>query len=264
MPPSKAQAEIEIAPARPPAADARPRLPRSLCAAMALQFAAGGAVVPFVTLLLRDRGLDFSHISQIFSASSAALLVFPFLWGMLADRYVPLNRLFTLLNLLACVALTAFAFETTFPGLLVTFTLFVACMSPMFSLINALSFHHLPNPRDQFGLLRAWGSVGWIVPFLPISLWMAFSKRTTLDFALYLSMGFCMAMAVLSLWLPHTPPGARRKVERTPSPGAYLPALKRLFRDPNYLIVLVSMFLIAGSYSLLMYYSPPFLEDAGV
>ena len=67
----------------------RDRLPRILCAAMALQFAAGGAVIPFITLLLRDRGLDFAHVSQIFLASSASLLVFPFLWGMLADRWVP-------------------------------------------------------------------------------------------------------------------------------------------------------------------------------
>jgi len=235
-----------------------------LCAAMAVQFDAGGAIIPFITLLLRDRGLEFSRISQIFSASSATLLVFPFLWAMLADRYVPLNRLFTGLNLVACGALAAFAAQTAFDGLLVSFTVFVACMSPMFSLINALSFHHLPNPREQFGLLRAWGSAGWIVPFFPISLLMAATKETKLDFAIYLSMSLCLAMAVLSLWLPHTPPGARRRKSGRRLPGTYFPALRRLLRDPNYLVVLVSMFLVAGSYSLLMYYSPPFLEDAGV
>ena len=136
------QTEIEdlAAPVEP--RQHRARLPRSLCAAMAVQFAAGGAVIPFVTLVLRDRGLEFSQISQIFLASSTTLLVFPFIWGMLADRYVPLNRLFAGLNLLACGALVAFALQSHFAGLLITFTLFTACLNPMFSLINALSFHH--------------------------------------------------------------------------------------------------------------------------
>src|SRR3954449_10491385 len=100
---TKTKPALERAPAL---LEGRAPLPRTLCAAMALQFAAGGAVVPFVTLVLRDRGLGFTQISQVFSASSAALLVFPFLWGMLADRYLALNRLFTILNLLACAALT--------------------------------------------------------------------------------------------------------------------------------------------------------------
>src|SRR5205085_3357385 len=106
--------------------------------------------------------------------------------------------------------------------------------------------------------------IGWIVPFLPISLWIHYNQQSQLEFAVFLSAGLCLAMAVLSLWLPHTPPGARHKLLGSPPHAAYLPAVKRLLRDRNYLAVLVSMFLVAGSYSLLMYYSPPFLEDAGV
>ena len=106
--------------------------------------------------------------------------------------------------------------------------------------------------------------MGWIVPFLPISLWIAHEKQAKLDFALYLSLGLCLAMALLSLWLPHTPPGARRQPTANPTHGPYLAAVKRLVRDPNYLVVLLSMFLVSGGYSLLTYYSPPFLEDAGV
>src|SRR5712691_10494120 len=114
---SKTMAEATLGlPPLPQGAQPTPPLPRVLCAAMAVQFAAGGAVIPFVTLLLRDRGLDFAHVSQIFLASSASLLVFPFLWGMLADRWVPLNRLFTALNLLAALALVRLAGQTSFAG----------------------------------------------------------------------------------------------------------------------------------------------------
>src|SRR5438270_9531058 len=103
----KAENEVPVAAAQ--LSQAGQRLSPVLCAAMLVQFAAGGAVIPFVTLVLRDRGLDLSRISQVFLASSATLLVFPFLWGMLADRYVPLNRLFTILNVCAGAVLIGFA-----------------------------------------------------------------------------------------------------------------------------------------------------------
>ena len=73
--------------------------PRILNLAMLAQFTVGGATLPFVTMLFRERGLDYSSISHIFTVSSSTLLVFPFLWGMISDRYFPINRVFTILNI---------------------------------------------------------------------------------------------------------------------------------------------------------------------
>ena len=237
------------------------RIPRSLCAAMLLQFAVGGSVIPFVTLLLRDRGLGMGQIGTIFSCAAAMLMVAPFFWGMLADRYMPLDRLFVILNLMGATALAAFAFQTKLLGLTVAFTIFIACFTPTLSLINALSFHHLPDPPNQFGIVRSWGSVGWILPFLPIALWLALSGHKDLTFVLWAGAGFCVAMAVLGLFLPHTPPGA---IGTDPRRMAYGPAVKLLLHDRNFLVLLAAMFLVSGSYSVLTYYSPPFLEDLGV
>ena len=237
------------------------RIPRSLCAAMLLQFAVGGAVMPFVTLLLRDRGLGMGQIGTVFSCAAATLMLAPFVWGMLADRYLPLDRLFVILNLIAGVALSAFALQTTPTGLTIAFTLFIACFTPTLSLINALSFHHLPDPPNQFATVRSWGSAGWIMPFLPFSLWLAFSGRSDLTFVIWAGAGFCVAMAILGMFLPHTPPGA---IGTDPRRMAYRPAVKLLLHDRNFVVLLAAMFLVSGSFSILSYYSPPFLEDLGV
>jgi MFS family permease len=234
---------------------------------MILQFAIGGAVMPFVSIRLRDAGLNFEQIGTIFFASSSTLLVFPFLWGMLADRYLPLNRLFTVLNALSLVTLAIFALQQNYWGLLFSFTALYAAYNPTLSLINPLSFHHLSDPASQFGRLRAWGSIGWIVPSLPTYLWLAHVHTTTgqvprLTFVLYLGLAFAVAMLVLSFWLPHTPAGARR--QGTHARPAYWPALKALLTDSNYVTLLAAFFLIAASYSLYFYYSPPFLEDLGM
>ncbi|HKQ36990.1 MAG TPA: MFS transporter [Verrucomicrobiae bacterium] len=228
---------------------------------MLLQFAVGGAVVPFVTLLLRDRALGLGQIGTIFACASAALLVAPFFWGMLADRYLALDRLFVVLNLIATGALLFFALQTTVTGLTIAYTLFIACFTPTLSLINALSFHHLHDPPNQFAIVRSWGSVGWILPFLPFSLWLAWSGRSDLTFVIWVGAGCCVAMAVLGFFLPYTPPGA---IGTDPRRMAYVPAVKLLFHDRNFLVLLAAMFLVSGSFSVLTYYSPPYLEDLGV
>ncbi len=198
---------------------------------MALQFAVGGALLPFISMILRDRGLDFRQISVVFLAASSTLLVFPFLWGMLADRYLPLNRLFALLNVGACVALTALLVQRSYVGPLLSFMLFFACFTPTLTLVNALSFHFLHDPRTQFGMVRAWGSLGWIIPSLPIYLWFALAEKAGFDFVVLLAMGFALAMAALALFLPHAPPGAGRRTGN--GQLAYWPAMKRLiWPDP--------------------------------
>src|SRR5262249_45823503 len=144
-----------------------------------------------------------------YTASSATLLVSPFLWGMLADRFMPLNRLFIWVNILAFGSLLGLHLTQNLTGLLVGYTCYFACFNPAIYLLNALSFHHLPSPREQFWGLRAWGSLGWIIPFLPISLWLTRGKQGSLDVVLFIGMSCCLVMAIVSWWLPHTPPGAR-------------------------------------------------------
>lgn len=238
---------------------------RSLALAMTLQFAVGGAVVPFFSILLRDRGLDFRQISQIYVTASAALMVFPFLWGMLADRYLPLNRVFTLVNSLAFLALLFLSGQEAFPGLLLCVTGFIVCFHPTLMLINPICFRHLRRPREQFGRLRAWGSLGWILPSLPIFLWLALQSSKNLQVALNLGMSLAAGMVVMSFWLPHTPPGAARSSVGTATPPlGYWPAMKRLLRHGSYVTILVSYFLMSGSFSILNYYSPPHLEQLGL
>ena len=67
--------------------------------------------------------------------------------------------------------------------------------------------------------------------------------------------------SVLGFFLPHTPPGA---AGTDPRRMAYAPAVKLLVHDANFLVLLAGMFLVSGSFSVLTYYSPAFLEDVGV
>ena len=233
---------------------------------MLCQFAVGGAVIPFAGLLLRERGLSYAEASQVFALSSSMLLVFPFLWGIVADRLVPIDRLFTVLNVLAVGAMIVLYQQWSYTGLLIGFLLFYSCYHPTFTLINALCFHHLESPEQQFGKVRAWGSIGWIVPSLPIYFWLVWRPEAELGFVLFIGIAAAMAMTLVTFVLPRTSvEGRPEKASGQPKEGThYWRDIKVLMRNGNYVSILISFFLISGSFSLLTYYSPPYLASLGM
>ena len=236
----------------------------SLTLTMLLQFAVAGAVLPFVTLFFLDQGLDITQISRIFSGASGMLLIFPFLWGMLADRYIPLNRLFSVLNLLLIVLLLVFAQQTTFTGLMVGYIAFYVCMNPSLVLLNPLSFHHLEDARRDFGGLRSWGSIGWMVPSGIVFFWLAADPKMDLSITIYLAAAIAVLMLVVSFFLPHTPIGVMHENEPASVDLSYGAAVRKLMGNPAYLILLVVYFLIASSFAIQAIYSPALFEQVGL
>jgi MFS family permease len=238
------------------------RVPLTL--AMLLQFAIGGAILPFLTLFLQDKGLDITQISTIFFGASAMLLVFPFFWGMMADRFIPLNRLFTILNLLLIISLGVFARQQTWLALALAYMAFYACFNPSLVLLNPLSFFHLADPRQDFGSLRAWGSIGWILPSGIVFFWLTTNPVLDLTITIYLGMAIAGLMFLVSFWLPHTPLGVTHTLE-TETPGlTYLQAIRKLGSNPTYLILLAVYFLVASSFAIQAIYSPALLEAEGL
>ena len=237
-------------------------IPFSLFLVMTLQFAVGGAVLPFMSMWLEEKGLSFSEISLIFSVASTTFLVFPFLWGMIADRYLPIEWMFFFLNGMAGVSMWWMQSQTEYGGLMLSFVFFYSFYHPTFTLINALSFQYLTQPKEQFGAVRAWGSVGWILPSLLVFAWLLYHPNASLQFVLKVGMVSCLLTACSTLLLPRrvnpSPP------DRSQASTAYWMALKTLFRQTDYLVLLAAFFLVSASFSFVVYYGPPYLRTSGI
>jgi MFS family permease len=63
----------------------------------------------------------------------------------------------------------------SFNGLLLFSLLYSLIYSPTLSLTNSLAFHHLPDRDADFGKVRVWGTVGWIVVGIAIGQWLLHS-----------------------------------------------------------------------------------------
>jgi MFS family permease len=140
---------------------------------MFLQYAVPGALVPLFSLRLQELGFTPLEIGWACATQALAALVSPLVAGQVADRWFPAER---------CLAACAFASATTLwvlaeltsPSTVFgTSLVFWLLMGPVLTLGISVSFAHLERPERDFGPVRMWGTVGWMVPGWLLGYWFS-------------------------------------------------------------------------------------------
>lgn len=226
---------------------------------MFLQFFVWGAW--FVTLGNYMMSAELGNsIGTAYSLGPIAAILSPFLLGMVVDRFFPAEKTLGVLHLLGGIAIfcAPFAAETSaslFILLLFVHTLFYM---PTLGLSNALAFHHVRNPEREFPAIRVFGTIGWIVAGVWVSMILkADHSATPLRVA-------GIASVVLGLYcfsLPHTPPqGKGQQISVRDILG--LDAL-RLLRERSMFVFFLCSFLTCIPLAAYYAFAPVFVNDAG-
>src|SRR5215510_15238062 len=137
---------------------------------MFLQFFIWGAW--FVTMGSYLTGsLKFSDTDSAlaYSTQSWGAIVAPFIIGLIADKYVNAERLLGVIHLIGAVLMYMLASATEFGRFYPYLLLYMILYMPTLALVNAISFRQVDDPARRFGLIRFWGTLGWIVAGLLIS-----------------------------------------------------------------------------------------------
>jgi nucleoside transporter len=233
---------------------------------MFLQFFIWGAW--FVTLgtYLGTIGFSGSQVGYSYLMNNIAAIISPFFIGIVADRFFSSQKVMGVLHIAGAIVLY-YASGITVAGPLITFLLvYNICYMPTLALVNTIAFNQLENPEKQFPGIRVWGTVGWIVAGLTISLVLSrlFSGVEVEQSNIPIKMA-AIASAFLGLYsftLPHTPP---KNVGRDVSIGDIL-GLKaiKLMKNSSFLVFVIASLLI--SIPLAFYYSftNMFLNDIGM
>lgn len=125
-------------------------------------FGALGSLLPFMSLIFSEQGLSPAKIGLLMMLLPASNLVIPPVWGMLADsRSAHIPAL--VLALVGTAAFTVCLIPSWSFGalalLMVGFSIFRA---PVTALLDAITHAHLTGRLEEFGLIRLWGSVGFL------------------------------------------------------------------------------------------------------
>jgi nucleoside transporter len=226
----------------------------------------------------------------VFSAFNIGALVALFFSTQFADRNYAAEKFLAFSHLIGGLAILGLFFIHPEPGTKVNFWTFFGLMLlhsvfyvPTISITNSIAFAAMKDPEKEFGPIRLWGTIGWIVaswPFIFILVdWSKVPAYGTVDFTEWLgaSLGSSLSgealakgqsyvflvagvasllLAAFSLTLPHTPP--------KPASGqdslAWLKAL-RFLSKPFLLVLFIVTFIDAAVHQSFFVWTPDFLAN---
>jgi nucleoside transporter len=265
-----------------------PAIRAKLCVMMFLEILIWGAWLPLLSVYLGKDYLNFSElqISLVFNAFAISAITGMFFGGQLADRYFAQEKFLAFSHLIGGLAMLGLAYQRSFWPFFGLMLLHCFFYVPTMSVTNAIAFANIKDAQKDFGLIRVWGTIGWIAAawpliFIPIDWakissmeqaggflnWMGTALGTlktgpameTAMAATFIVAGVVsLLLAAFSLTLPHTPP--------VKGQGSWLAPLEafKLLAVPSILVLFVVTFLDSLVHYFHFFWTGPFLKDLGL
>ncbi len=234
-----------------------------LSAMMFLEYAIWGSWYSVLSAYLQNT-LHFSgtQVGFIYSLLPIATMVAPLIGGQLADRYFPTQKVIAGLQLVGGAILLFGAAVSSYGALVWLMLVYCLVYAPTLALTNSIAFINLPDSEKDFGKIRVWGTIGWIVAGWALAGWRFLANPVPgIAFKgdmLFLAGIFSVIMGLMSFRLPHTPP----RKEGT-KPWAFLEAFKML-KDRDFLIFTVIAFVVATELYFYYILTAPFLTSPAI
>jgi MFS transporter, PPP family, 3-phenylpropionic acid transporter len=180
-------------------------------------FGSTGVASVYFAIWLSNRGITADEIGVINAAPVLCMMLINLFIGRLADRASDWKHAIVILALIAGAVPIGLFFVSGFWGILLIWTL---CVVPAFSIVpvvdTATLRMALRNGTD-FGFIRAWGTVGYMVTTLvsgPLIAWLGDGAFLPLFLA------FSAGRALFSLQLPRFRAAPGEEVKAPPAPAA--------------------------------------------
>lgn len=236
---------------------------KRLCALYAMIACALGMWSVNLPAVLREHGFG-SLVPYVFACSSTAALLSPLAVGALADQRMAPERVLRLLGVgtTLFLALLFYAIQERWPAgwVLLIAQVHALWSVPTFGLTTSLVMSRLVRPKEQFGPVRIWATLGWMGACLFVSWVLHADKSVTSGYAA------CVAWAI-SVALTYTLPYKERlhlpRPRRSVKEILGLDALP-LLRHPDHSVVFITSALLNMALAAFYPYTVLHLEDRGV
>ena len=257
-----------------------------------LEWGITGTLLTYLSLYFEENQLPLADVGPLMATGAIGLWVAPLVVGQICDRWMSAERYLALAHFVGGIALLAIPVavkvyrdtQTSYHIILALFGLYAAAYVPTVALATALTFRHLPNPKRQFGGVRVWGTIGWVLAGIGLSFWLERRDvetwiRThhpdwnpTLDSLEYvfrwlptptskdafrIAALLSFALSTFCIFLPHTPPA------RTAGGGPAPLKVLGMFRKRSFVQLIVASFLLALVIPLYNLAVPPLLKQYG-
>lgn len=127
-----------------------------------IYFGTLGVVLPYFNLFCHHLGFSGFEIGILSSVKTAAVVIFPVLWAMAADRFNARKPILVLCTLMGSALWALLFFTKKFIPILCILTLYSVFYAPIIAFLEAFAMDILGKEKKKYGKSRVWGTVAFI------------------------------------------------------------------------------------------------------
>ncbi|MBK1833506.1 MFS transporter [Roseibacillus ishigakijimensis] len=215
---------------------------------------------PVLSIILEAKGWE-RLTDWAFFIPALGTILSPLCLAAVADQRVNAERVLALVmgaNVLSTAAAFWFLGEAdSQTGFLVCLILKALLGAPAWPLLMSITLTHLTEPERQFGRVRVWGTIGWMLAGWGIS-WAALDQS---PMAGIVAAGVGAVATLFCLALPPTPPSGLRSKSLVESLGLRAVVI---LKDRDTGVYFLTAFLFMVPLAAYYIYTPKFLASLGV
>jgi PPP family 3-phenylpropionic acid transporter len=193
--------------------DRQPRLKFIISSQYFIYFGVLGIFLPYFNLYCYHLGFSGLQIGMLSALRSLTLVLFPLIWGSLADRFQIRKPIFILCTFLSTSVWLLYLFFVDFWSMLIITALYGIFYAPIISFLEAVTMDVLGQEKKSYGRIRAWGSISFIVMVLVLG---KIIDLYSIDIILILILAGSLVLAVISVGIP----AFKAKKQELLQPGA--------------------------------------------
>ncbi len=226
-----------------------------------------GWFVTLGTFLANSLQASGAQIALAFATQSWGAILSPLIIGLIADRWFNAERLLGIIHLAGAALLYGMYVAGSFDAIYPLVFAYMLIYMPTLALSNSVALRQLTDPSRQFANIRVWGTGGWIVAGLAISLAFSWDSAAAvaegqLRNTFLLSAIASLLLGCFSFTLPATPPtdrGGSGRIADLVGLGAL-----SLLKERNFLTFFISSILICIPLAFYYQHANQFLVEIGV
>lgn len=226
-----------------------------------LQFFVWGSwLITVANYWFQTQNWEADKFGAIFSTMGIASLFMPALAGIIADKWIDSEKLYSALHLLSGISLFCLASvdnpDTFFYVILVAMIFYM----PTIALSNSVAYSSLKkydmDVVSNFPPIRVFGTIGFIAAMWIVNL----TGNKSSENQFYIAAMASVILALYSLTLPKCPPLARERGDASLSKAFGFEAFK-LFKNRQMAIFLIFSMFLGAALQLTNAYGDVFLDD---
>ena len=166
-------------------------------------FAFIGIFSPYWSLYLQMLGFDARAIAVLMSLLMVMRVFAPTVWGWLADRTGRRRWIVQLSADLSLIAYVGVFFGSSFAWLFAVMAAMSFFWSASLPLVEATTFSVLKDRTGDYGVIRVWGSIGFVLAVVGVGYFLDWAGVATL---VWLALGAKIGIALCARGVPETGP----------------------------------------------------------